>query len=306
MDTFRMRCFVSVAEKQSLTKAARELYISQPAMTSQMKALEKELGTKLLDRSGKVICLTPAGERALETFREVLRLCDDLPEAIRSAEHPGEQSLSVGFHGPANWLGVTNLLARFGDDRPGLDLTVVIDTWSNLLKMVETGEVDVAFMEHSEAEGLAGIEAVSLMDETICVLLPKSHPLADRRSVRARDLESETLIMPGTVISPRFLHYLVDSFGRAGLNVKTIGQGNHFEATISLALAQRGITCMPRSLARDYAGSFAIVPFDDLDISMNYELVWNRSNASTLLSEFVALAVGDLSAEGYRKESAKQ
>ena len=73
------------------------------------------------------------------------------------------------------------------------------------------------------------------------------------------------------------------------MRIKTVGQGNHFEATITLALAQNGVTCMPQSLACDYADRFAIVPFSDLDKSMEYVLAWKRENASTALSEFVAL-----------------
>ena len=75
MDLFRMRCYVSVAENQSLSRAAREQFITQPAMTAQMNALEKELGVKLLDR-GRHTVLTPAGETVLNRFRSILDAYD--------------------------------------------------------------------------------------------------------------------------------------------------------------------------------------------------------------------------------------
>ena len=298
MDIFRMRCFVTVAECQSLTKAARELFITQPAMTSQMNDLEKELGTKLLKKGGRTIELTLAGQVTLDQFRRILALYDSLQDDIANAEAPERRTLIVGFHGPANWIGLPHLISEFNSACPDVEVSVVIDTWSNLLHLLQNGKIDAAFIEHSELEGLADLSGVTMKEEPICLLFPYDHPFAKRKTIEVRDMADATLIMPEPAIGPRFLHYLTDAMKRAGMRVKTVGLGNHYEATITLALATNGITCMPRSLAADYQTQFAIVPFANLDKQMVYDLAWQRAATNTAISDFVACATSLIGDDG--------
>lgn len=290
MDIFRMRCFVAVAECQSLTKAARELFITQPAMTSQMNALEKELGTKLLEKGGRSIELTLAGQVTLNQFRRILAIYDNLQDDIANAETPERRTLTVGFHGPSNWIGMPRLIEVFCATYPDVEVSVVIDTWHNLLPLFQNGEVDVAFMEQSEIEGLADLSSVTIKEEPICLLFPHDHPLAKKKAIDVRMMSDAVLIMPEPAIGPRFLHYLNDAMKRADMRVKTVGVGNQYEAIITLALATKGITCTPRSLALDYEDKFAIVPFANLDKQMVYDLAWRRTATNTAIPDFVATA----------------
>ena len=298
MDIFRMRCFVAVAERQSLTKAARELFISQPAMTSQMNALEKELGTKLLKKGGRTIELTLAGQVTLNQFRRILAIYDSLQDDIANAEAPERRTLKVGFHGPSNWIGMPHLIEEFCAAYPDVEVSIVVDTWHNLLPLFQNGELDIAFMEHSEIEGLADLSSVTIKEEPICLLFPRDHPLAKKKAIDVRDVDDAVLIMPEPAIGPRFLHYLNDAMKRADMRVKTVGFGNQYEATITLALATKGITCMPRSLAADYENDFAIVPFSNLDKQMVYDLAWKRTATNTAISDFVTIAVNLINENG--------
>ena len=113
MDLFRMRCFVSVAENKSLSKAAREVFISQPAMTAQMNALEKELGAQLLVH-GHSTAITSTGELVLTSFRSMLSEYDDLLRGVHESEAATRGRIVWAFMGL--WAGETSV-RRFPNSR---------------------------------------------------------------------------------------------------------------------------------------------------------------------------------------------
>lgn len=284
MDLFRMRCFVSVAENQSLSKAAREQFITQPAMTAQMNGLERELNAKLLVREhGTKLTLT--GECVLKRFRQILTIYDELQNEVKDAENLVYGSVRVGYHGPADWIGIFGMVSAFREVHPHIEVGIVIDTWSNLLSMVQNGHLDLSFMEMSEVDGLTDIAYHRLFNENVCAVFPKDHPLAHRDSVAVLDIRDETLLLPDISISPRFFHRLHDSFRRAGIKIERAGQGNHYEATITLVAAGSGITCMPKTLCEGL-DMITAVPFRDLDVHMDYGIIWSRSSTSSATSEF--------------------
>lgn len=285
MDLFRMRCFVSVAENKSLSKAAREMFISQPAMTAQMNALEKELSAQLLVR-GHSTSITPTGERVATSFRSMLAEYENMLDCVRECEARAHGYLRLGFHGPVGWGNVTSSIAGFREAHPGVETSIVIDTWANLLDMLRHGSLDLAFMELSEVENATDIAFRPLFEEPICAVLPVSHRLAPCESLSVADIRDEVLLLPDPSIAPHFFRSLHNAFERAGVRVEHAGAGNHYEATVVLVGAGEGISCMPSSYFQGL-DSVVRVPFSDLGISMRYALAWSRSSSSAVASEFV-------------------
>lgn len=287
MDLFRMRCYVSVAENQSLSKAAHEQFITQPAMTAQMNALEKEFGIKLLDR-GQHTVLTPAGEMVLNRFRDILAIYDQTVDEVRKQEDESYGLVRFGWHGPFNWLGVAEMVSEFCQEHSASSIRLTIDTWASLLKQVCAGDLDVAFMEMSEVEANDDLGRLDLLSEGISVIMPLNHRLAGCDRVSVGDLRTERLFMPDPDISPQFFKRLQKTFARAGIRIERACVGNHYEATVALVAAGNGLTCMPASMCRNF-DSVVQVPVSDLGINMKYGVVWNRSTVGTIASELVAV-----------------
>ena len=131
------------------------------------------------------------------------------------------------------------------------------------------------------------ILGVPLFEESVCVVAHHENPLSSKLSVSVNDIRDETMLLPSLEISPRFFHRLYDSFKRAGFKVKRVGQGNHYEATLTLAEAGVGVTCMPFSFCTN-AQNVQRVPFEDLDVHMRYHLIWPRNNANAAASTFAS------------------
>ena len=288
MDIFRMRCFISVAENLSLSKAAREQCITQPAMSAQMTALEKELGTQLLVR-GRNLTLTKTGHVTLEHFRTLVKEYDEMRRAISMTERNSRELLRLGYHGPVAWAGVPDVVRAFRKGRPDVEVDITIDTWNVFMHMLEVGALDAAFMELSETEVQTSIDCIPLFDETIYVVVPPDHRLAKQKEVSVRDIIDETIMLYELETSPQFFTRLYDAFQRAGVKIEHVIRGNHHEATISLVLANCGITCMPLTFCKDIPG-ISYIPFSDLSIHMRYGIAYNRARLTPAVSEFIAFA----------------
>ena len=125
-----MRCFVSVAEHLNLTRAAEEVGVSQPAMSVQMRELERETGLELLLREKGRVSLTEQGTVMLEGFRRILSVYDESFARARSV-HGGRASLvRIGYHGALTAFAA--LFQGLREEQPRLDVRVRVAEWQQL------------------------------------------------------------------------------------------------------------------------------------------------------------------------------
>ena len=105
MDLFSMQCFLSAAESLNLSKAALQMHITQPAMSIQMKKLEKEIGAILFERDARKMRLTPAGQLVQKSFTSILGTYNVMLWQARSLNQE-KRRLRIGYHGPSDWAGI--------------------------------------------------------------------------------------------------------------------------------------------------------------------------------------------------------
>jgi DNA-binding transcriptional LysR family regulator len=285
MDVFRMKCFISVAEHQSMAVAAREMLITRPAMSSQMNALEAEMGATLLIRDKKGTRLTPAGRRVLETFRQVVEELGALDEDVRRIDHRTKDHLHIGFHGPAEWQGLGGLLARFRTAHPAIEVEVAQLPWNELALCVEDGTLDAAFVELSDLQDTKGLSSVPLYEEGLCAIVRRDDPLAACDSVELGQLAQSQVLLPDTSVAPRYFRDLVTHLRSAGVNVHETGTGNISEATIVLASAGYGVAIMPCSF-RQNLDDVVFVDIHDDGRKVRMGLVWRTDSKNPALEPF--------------------
>jgi molybdate transport repressor ModE-like protein len=193
MDPRRVLTFRAVARHRSFTQAARELALSQPSVSNQVAALERELGVRLLDRQAGGITLTPAGEILLEhadAVAERLQLAAAQLEAV--ATGPGER-LRIGAFPTALGSLVPGAIARLREAHPDARVTVDEGT-DDLPARVRSGELHlaVAFQDAAQRrQDEPGLERRDLLRERFVVALPPGHRLAAEAEVRLADLRDE-------------------------------------------------------------------------------------------------------------------
>ena len=200
MELRHLRYFVAIAEERSFTRAAERLWVAQPGLSTQIRALESELGVQLFDRHTRGADLTQAGELFLERARTALAAAD----IARSTGHDLEEglvgSVRLGIVTGAGWPGTSALLGHFGRARPGIELTVVESFGGTLLRDLRDRRLD-ALIAPSEF-GSAELRRVRLGRERWLVLAGPGHRLAGSGASRRRSSRASGSSSPGIATGP--------------------------------------------------------------------------------------------------------
>lgn len=144
--TFRqLRVFTEVAKHLSFSKAALALHLTPPAITMQIKELESHVGLPLFDRSGRSISLTTTGEYMLVYVRKILATLKDAEDATARLRKVEVGTLTIGMVSTATYF-LPALLAQFKREHPGVEVKLVVGNRSQLVRLLEASEVDIAIM----------------------------------------------------------------------------------------------------------------------------------------------------------------
>jgi DNA-binding transcriptional LysR family regulator len=188
----RLRTFAAVARHLSYSRAAEERFISQPAVSKQMHALEQELGAQLLGQAGRRVHLTEAGRITYEFARRVFALTEDLGRALEELTHLERGYLRVGASSTPGAYLLPPVLAAYRARYPGIALSVQIANSRAVEAAVQRHELDVGLVG---AHFLAGLQVSPWVQDTLALIVPPGHPFAHQQSVRAAALAQEPFIL---------------------------------------------------------------------------------------------------------------
>ncbi len=189
MDLDQLKQFEAIARLGTVSAAANELLVSQPAVSRSLARLEKELGCQLFERKGRRVELSAAGTAALEFARSMLRE-ERLMRAALGELQSRSGTILVGTVAPAPLWRLTALsVERF----PSRLLSSRIQSQQDLERSIINGDIDLGI----GAKPLAypGVRCCHLLDESLGVSVPLTHPLASKESLKAEDLEGERFLL---------------------------------------------------------------------------------------------------------------
>lgn len=186
----QLRSFHAVAQRLSFTAAARELGVSQPTITTQVKSLESEFGVELFLRRGRRIELTETGSGLLDIVRRLFADEKEAADYLNESRGLRTGHLRVGAVGPYH---VTDMLAAFNARHPGLYVSVAVGNSRDTLRDLLDYRTDVAVLAHVDPD--PRLVAIPYQRHRVVVMCPANHAFAQRRGIRARDMESQRLIV---------------------------------------------------------------------------------------------------------------
>ena len=289
MDLRQLRYFVAVAEELHFSRAAVRLNLAQSALSSQIRALERELGGPLLIRSTRRVELTAAGEELLGRAQEILAAADDALTQVGALARGEMGALVIGTLGPAPGGLLAPLLARFGARHPHVRVEVRAFDFSDTLAGLRERHVDLAFLYAPLDE--PDLLLTPLLTEQRVVVLARSHRLAGRKAIRPADLADEVFVtQPDSVPQIWRDHWLlVDELGRRPRISPHIG--DKLEDWLHLIGRGEGVDTAPAIISRYYAWpDVAFVPLVDAAPS-TLVLARRRETDDARIDEFFALAL---------------
>ena len=174
----QIQTFIEVARERSVSKAAQRLFVTQPAVSMQLRQLEDAFGLALVEPVGRNIGLTPAGEDFLQYAIAAIGQLKDLEAAM--AEHVGMRKghIDLAIVSTAKYF-VPMLLMRFGKLFPGPDISLRIDNRENILGMLARNEADLVIM--GRAPKTLDCEAVPFATNPLAIIAAPDHPLTRRK-----------------------------------------------------------------------------------------------------------------------------
>lgn len=226
LDSRQLRAFYVLSKKKSFTLAAKELFLSQSAVSHSMKALEQEVGCRLLDRAGKKVILTQAGEQLLVYAEKILT---DMETARTSLKHLGKWGSSrirVGASIMACQYILPAVLREFKESFPSCSIMIEPGDTPELIELLHASRVDVGIALEPRNE--TQIEFGALFTDELAFLVDAAHPWALKGSVVRADLPKQNYILYSK--SSYTFRLVEDYFRREGMDLHSVLELGSMEA----------------------------------------------------------------------------
>ncbi len=294
MELRHLRYFVAVAEELNFSRAAGRMYLSQPALSQQIRKLELELGVALFDRTKNLVALTEAGLVLLEGARKVLVMVEQTAREAREVGGGEARHLKVGFPEYANHTPVADALQTFRRRYPYVELeeheTFTLQETLQQIDKLRKGTLDVGFMLSPEEDDVVEVEHV--LDIELVAALPAEHPLAGRDEVYLRELSDERLILFSRTFHPRSYDYVVGCCREAGFEPKVVQRKEpqlySGATTYRMVASGIGVGIVARPMVSGYRPYDVVFkPLRDPAPTLDLVAAWRRDDPSSNLQAFL-------------------
>lgn len=168
----QLRCFIAVGEELHFGRAAERLHMTQPPLSRQIRLLEHQVGTPLLERTNRVVRFTAAGRAFFPEAARILRLADEAAATARRVANGEGGSLGIGFTAAFGYGLLPQLVRRLNERATNISLTLKEMVTSEQLEALDAGQLDVGLMRPHPPQG--GLETVLLGREALMLALPRA------------------------------------------------------------------------------------------------------------------------------------
>jgi DNA-binding transcriptional LysR family regulator len=247
MDFFQLLYFRKVAEMKSVSRAAGELLITQPAVSKQIKALEEELGERLFDRLGKKIFLTKPGEILYGHAEKILGLVEEAKAAVKGLSEECSGELVIGTSDHISLHRLPGVLKSYIASFPKVDLKLMCHRSETILDMVGGNLVDLGVVTLPKPAGSL-VSKVTWKDP-MSLVFPKGHPLDALKSIRLKDVARHGLILPEPGTTTR--KTIDAAFSRRKLVPRVAMEVAYIETIKGLVKIGLGISILPDKAVED-------------------------------------------------------
>lgn len=276
----QLKIFEAVARQLSITRAAEELHLSQPAVSMQMKKLADAVGQPLMEQEGKRVRLTAAGEDLATSAREVIRSLKHFELGLVARKGLTSGFLRLAAITTATYF-VPRLLGEFAKLHPGVKVSLRVVNREQALESLAAGLEDI-YVLGQPPENLA-ITAQPFMDNPLVVIASPDHPLARKRNIPLERLAEEPWLMREDGSGTR--KAVERLFASRGIGLTPRMELGGSEAIKQAVLAGLGISVLSRhSLALHSPGQFAILDAKGFPIMRQWHAVYPAERPLTVVS----------------------
>jgi DNA-binding transcriptional LysR family regulator len=296
LDVRKLAALREIATRGSFSAAAQGLNYSQSAISQQVAQLEREVGTLLIERRGRRIRLTPAGQALADRAGPILRDLREAEAELEAITGLRRGTLRLTVFASAAATVVPPAMARFRAGHPGVAITMTIAESGAALSHVANGEADIAIINKSDTFAAGPAVAVSgLLEDPMRVALPLGHRLAERQSVRLADLSAEPWML-ATSSSCADWEVFVTACRRAGFEPRIAFRHDDYLALQGLVAAGLGVALLPDLATASVRDDIVLCPLEPRGPVRHVATVVSAGNCQSPTVEAMLEALRDSAA----------
>lgn len=284
MELRHLRYFVAVAEELSFTRAAEKLRVSQPPLSRQIKELEVYVGARLLNRSNRLVQLTPAGQLFYEQAKQILEQTGQLADRARRVEEGELGHLSIGFVPSLGLSLLPRVVRRFREAFPGVSLTLLEKSEIEQSVELERGAIDIGLARPDPMNVSTACEV--LVSEPLLIAIPDGHRYASEEPFSLLKFRDEPFIDFPRNRAP----FLVDAALRMCISAGFIPiksqTANSLYTCLGLVGAGVGWSILPAS-AMEVKIDHVLFRLPIHSVQVETSMLWCRDKETTLLKHFM-------------------
>ncbi len=285
MEIRHLKLVKKVAETKSLTKAKDTLFLSQSALSHQLKEIETELGTNLFHRVNKQLILTNAGKMLLDSAERILSDIEATELSIKKyvSGHTGTLRLATQCYTCYHWL--PGLMIDFKKEFPNVEIEIFLDNNSDVEDQILQGKIDIAVIY--ETSDRAKVKYHELFRDELFALVPKGHPWTKKPYVVAQDFADQNVIIHSYPLESVSLFSQL--LTPEGVTPKKVMQIQVTEAVVEMVKAGMGVNVMAKWIVEPYLkdGGLELVPVSKRGIHRTWYAI-TLEQTPQYLDNFVA------------------
>lgn len=279
-----MKIFIAVCEEESVTGAAKKLFLSQPAVSLALRELEEHYGVKFFERFARKIQITESGKVFYDYASNIMQLYNQMDQELKAWDNTG--SLRVGSSITIGTCMMPAFIHNFKLSHPQLKPYVKIDSSDVIETLILQNKLDLALIEgtvHSE-----NIYSEKLLDDKLVAICSTRNPLKNKSSVTLEDLMKENLLLRERNSGTREL--IESVFMLHGCSVHPVWESTSTESLLNAVTANLGISILPYRLitTRIRKQKVIMLPLEGIEFKRSFSVIYHKNKFLTQTSrEFI-------------------
>lgn len=285
LELSELRSFVVLADHLHFGQAAEALHVSQPALTKQIQRLEDKVTGPLLIRGYRRVSLTPAGEILRDRARSLLRDAEIAEQMARLAVNGKAGLLRIGFGIASLAAGLPEILTRFRQHFPDVQVTMRDMSTPGQIEALERGDIDVGFVRLPVER--PDLVTLPVLEEMLVAAVPRGMPYRKGLS----SLRNEPFVVISRSVSTSFFDHLVQTCRAAGFSPRIVQEVNELFTVLNLVQAGVGVSLVPRSTRLMRVPHVRLLDTGVAEAKWKIGLAWRkRDQSDSLVRNFISLA----------------
>lgn len=285
MDINRLNEFIVLATHLNYSKAANQLFLTQPALSRHIHDLEQTLGVKLFIRDTHNVYLTSVGELFFSEAKDIVDRYNHALQVVRDAISDTTGKLSIGFLGAAVQPFLGKFTMQFHVQHPEIKLSMESSDLDPLIQDLNEDKIDICFVTHVDNKYLPGLHSKTILKDQLIIVVSPTHPLAEKEFVTLEDLSGIPMIAFNHRENPITNDFHRQIFKKANAVYNIQYEVPNIETALFYVGINNGAFIIPTHLA-PMTNGLVTIPIRDKGCEVSLNLLWKKSNPNPSISVF--------------------